>query len=248
MNSSIWKFFIIHLKMVYRDTSGLFWTIAVPVGLYIALTILPIPNVLGVMSYKNFALPGVIAYVVMQSGVYTLAYWMVELRSRGVIKRFLVTPIKNSELVISLIAARMTVILIQILLITILGVLVFHADFNYNVFSILILALLGSGIFLLVGLLISSAAKSYQSAAPIAMAVAMPSAVLGNLFIPVSVLPHSLQIVASILPITYLSDGLRQAYLYPFNMEILGTDMIVLAVWFVVILTATIFLFKLREE
>jgi len=245
--SSFLNLFLTNLKMIYRDKSGLFWTIAVPIGLYIALAALPIPKIAGSLSYKNFALPGVIAYVVMQSGIYTLAYWMVDLRSRGVIKRFLATPIKTSHLVLSLIAARITVVLVQATIITLIGVIIFRASFSGNIISSFLIILLGGGIFLLIGLLISNYSSSYQTAAPITAAIGMPFAFLGNLFFPVDLLPRAFQIIAKILPVTYLADGLRQAYLYPFNFRNISTYILVLAIWLVAALAVTIKVFRFKE-
>ena len=244
---SFYQLFLTHLRIVYRDRSGLFWTIAVPVGLYIALAVLPIPNIAGALSYKNFALPGVIAYVVMQSGIYTLAYWMVDLRTRGVIKRFLVTPIKTGELIMSLLAARITVVILQAIMITLIGTLFFHATFSGNIISSLAIILLGGGIFLLIGLLISNYASSYQAAAPITAAIGMPFAFLGNLFFPIDLLPKAFQIIAKILPVTYLADGLRQAYLYPYNFTKILPSLLVLAAWLIVLLLFTVRVFKIRE-
>jgi ABC-2 type transport system permease protein len=245
--NSFKQLFLANLKIIYRNNSGLFWTIVVPLGLYVALAVLPIPKIGEGLAYKNYALPGVVAYIVMQSGIYSLAYWMVDLKTRGVIKRFLVTPIKNSELVLSVIAARLTVIVSQIILITAVGVGIFHASFAGNIVSTLILTLLGGGIFLLVGLLIANFANSYEAAAPITAAIGMPFAFLGNIFFPVDILPKTFQIIARILPVTYLADGLRQAYLYAFDFYKIGYDIFILTLWLIAMLVVTISLFRLKE-
>jgi len=243
-----YQLFLANLKIVYRNRGGLFWSIIVPVGLYIALAALPIPNVSKTLNYKNFALPGVITYVIMQSGIYTLAYWMVDLRSRGVIKRFLVTPLKKSQLIVSLIAARLTVTLVQIVIISLIGIAFFHADFHGNIVSIFFISALGGAIFLLIGLLISNVAGSYETAAPLTAAIGMPFAFLGNLFVPIAILPKIFQIISACLPISYLASGLRQAYLYPFDFYQISKFVIALFLWFVAILILTISVFRLKED
>lgn len=246
--SSFYQLFLANLRIVYRNKSGLFWTIAVPVGLYAALAVLPISNSIGGnIAYKNFALPGVIAYVIMQGGIYSLAYWMVDMKSRGVIRRFLVTPIKARELILSLVAARLTVILAQMVLITGAGVTFFHATFTGNYLSVLALTLLGGGVFLLIGLLIANAANSYEAAAPLTAAVGMPFAFLGNLFFPIGFLPKAFQIISKILPIYYLADGLRYAYLYTFNINKIAPDLAILTLWAIFLLLVTIRVFRLKE-
>src|SRR5258708_36845181 len=101
VNSFI-EFIKANLKICYRNTSGIFWTILMPAFIYIALSVLPIgrginPN----LRYSDYVLPGIIAMTIMQGGIYGLAYWLTDLKARGVIKRFLVTPLKIWQLVLS---------------------------------------------------------------------------------------------------------------------------------------------------
>lgn len=184
---------------------------------------------------------------IMQGGIYSLAYWMVDLKARGIIKRLLATPLKQWQLALSLVCARLTIVIAQVVILTLLGALVFKAQFVGNIISTLILVLLGGSIFLLCGLLISTFAKSYDSAAPITSAIGLPLTFLGNIFYPIETLPHGLQVVARFLPITYLADGLRQAYLYPFNFATIGFDILILAIWLAVMLVLTFWLFRLKE-
>ena len=247
--NSFWQLFSANLKMFVREKEGLYWTVLMPSFIYIALAVLPVGKFVGTgMAYSSYVLPGVIALTIMQGGIYTLAYWMVDLKTRGIIKRLMATPIKEWQLATSLVLSRLIIMLVQVVILTLLGVFVFHAAFVPNILSILVLVFLGGSIFLLVGLLISNYANSYDSAAPITSAVALPLTFLGNLFYPTASLPHILQIISNILPITYLADGLRQAYLYPFNVAVIGNDILILFIWFVVILAVTVFLFRLKDE
>ncbi len=234
--------------MFYREKEGLYWTVLMPSAIYIALSVIPIGKFINSnMAYSSFLLPGLIAMTIMQGGIYSLAYWMVDLKSRGVIKRLLATPLKQWQLMLSLVCARLVIIIIQVIILTLLGKLVFHATFAGNILSILILVLLGGGIFLLIGLLISNYAKSYDSAAPITSAIGLPLPFLSSVFYPLDFLPTALQKIAKILPMTYLADGLRQAYLYPFNFQKIGFDILVLAIWLIAILALTLSLFRLKE-
>lgn len=248
MNSFI-ELFKANLKIVYRNRSGIFWTILMPGFIYVALSVLPIgKGQSGALRYSDYVLPGILAMTIMQGGIYGLAYWMVDLRSRGVIKRFLATPLKQWQLALSLVASRTIVIFVQMIVLTLIGVIFFHAKFAGNFFSVIILTLLGSAIFLLLGLLISNFSNSYETAAPITSAIGLPLTFLGNIFFPIDGLPRALKIFAEILPITYLADGFRQAYLYTFDFAKIGKDILILSVWLVVILAVTISVFRLKED
>jgi ABC-2 type transport system permease protein len=248
-NSSFKQLFLMNLKLVYRNRAGVFWTILMPVFIYVALAVLPIGKTLGAQfSYSNYVLPGIIAMSIMQGGIYGLAYWMVDLKSRGVIKRFLVTPISQVELILSLLCARVLVILVQLVVLTLVGVVFFHASFAGNYFYTLLFALMGGFIFLLVGLLISTFANSYEAAAPITTAIGLPLTFLGNLFYSVDGLPNALRTVAHVLPITFLADGLRKVYLEPVHFNAVAKDFFYLALWLVAMLVIVIWRFRLEEE
>ena len=246
--NSFKQLFLANLKIFYREKSGFFWTLAMPAFIYIALSVLPISGSLGKgASYADFVLPGIIAMVIMQGGIYGLAYWMTDLKARGVIKRLNATPIETRELVLALVASRILVIFGQVIILTLLGVVFFHAQFAGNVLSVAVLAALGGGIFLTLGLLISSFATSYDSAAPITSAIGLPMTFLGDIFYPVSVLPHGLQVFAKCLPITYLADGMRLAYSQAFSWAAFWPDMAILAAWLLGVLWLTAKIFKLKE-
>lgn len=249
MNSSFKQLFLMNLKLVYRNRSGLFWTIVMPVGIYVALSVLPIGKTVGAkFNYSNYVLPGIIAMSIMQGGIYGLAYWLVDLKTRGVIKRFMVTPISQVELILSLLCARVLVILVQLIVLTLVGVIFFHATFAGNYLSTFIFALLGGFTFLLVGLFISTFANSYEAAAPITTAIGLPLTFLGNLFYSVDGLPRVLRTIAHILPITFLADGLRSAYLNPIHFHDIAKDLLFLAIWLVAMLGIVIWRFRLEEE
>jgi len=246
--SSFYQLFLANFKMFYREKQGFYWTVLMPAGIYIALSVLPIGRFTGNnIVYSNYVLPGIIAMTIMQGGIYSLAYWMIDLKSRGIIKRLLATPIRQWQLALSLVCARLLIVIGQVIILTLIGKLIFHADFAGNILSILVLILLGGAIFLLIGLLISNFAKTYDSAAPITSAIGLPLTFLGNIFYPIDSLPHVLKVFAEILPITYLADGLRQAYLYPFNPAKIGFDILILAVWLAAITAITLSVFRLKE-
>lgn len=246
--NSFYQLFKANFKMFYREKEGFYWTVLMPALIYIAISLIPIGKIFNSpVAYSSFVLPGIVAMTIMQGGIYSLAYWMVDLKARGITKRLLATPIKQWQLVLSLVCSRLVIVAAQVIILTLLGRLIFHATFSGNFFSVLILTLLGGAIFLLIGLLIANYAKSYDAAAPITSAIGLPLTFLGNIFYPIDILPRSLQLIAKILPITYLADGLRRAYLYPFNFAVIGKDILILAVWLVVILVITISVFRLKE-
>lgn len=246
--NSFYQLFKANLKMFYREKEGFYWTVLMPSIIYIALAILLIGKIANAgTAYSNYVLPGIIAMTIMQGGIYSLAYWMVDLKARGIIKRLLATPLKQWQLVVAVVCARLVIVIAQVIIMTLLGILVFHAHFAGNFISVLLMVIMGGAIFLLIGLLISNFAKSYDAAAPITSAVGLPLTFLSSVFYPLTALPSVLQKIARVLPITPLADGLRQSYLYPFNFSLFGKDLLMLLVWLIIMLAVTLSIFRLKE-
>jgi ABC-2 type transport system permease protein len=249
MSSSFTQLFLMNFRLLVRNRTGIFFTLVMPVLIYVALSVLPIGGSFGGVgaNYSQYVLPGIIAMTIMQGGIYSLAYWMIDLKSRGVIKRFLVTPLKQSELIISVLLSRVIVALGQAALLTLIGILFFHVTVSVNILLVLLLGTLGAGIFLLVGLLISSVADSYEASAPITTAIGLPMTFLGNIFFSVDSLPTVLKYIGKVLPITYLSDGIRTLFLQPGIPSKIWIDASILLGWFVVILALTLWKFRLKD-
>ncbi len=234
--------------MIYRNRTGLFFTLVMPVIIYIALSILPIGRLVGAdVSYSQYVLPGIIAMTIMQGGIYTLAYWIIDLKARNVIKRFLVTPIKQWEFIGTVLLSRMVVALAQVVFLSLVGWIFFGAEVDGSIWFALGFAALGAPIFLLMGLLISTFADSYEAAAPVTAAIGMPLIFLGNIFYPIHVLPQAFQTIAKILPTTYLADGIRSAYLNTGSWIEWGWDAGILMVWLVFMIILSLYFFRLKQ-
>ncbi len=240
-----------NLRLVYRNRSGLFFTLIMPTLIYVALSVLPIGASFGSgngqVNYSKYVLPGIIAMTIMQGGIYGLAYWMIDLKARGVIKRFLVTPLKQSELIISVLVSRVIVALGQTVFLALVGIIFFHVTVSANILFVFVIATLGASIFLLIGLLISMFANTYEAAAPITTAVGLPLTFLGNIFFPTEGLPKVLRYIGEALPITYLADGIRTLFLTTGIPKSVWVDLAVLLGWLMIILVVALRKFRLKE-
>lgn len=235
--------------MIYRYPQALFWILVMPLGFYIILSLFKIEKFISLpTTYSEFLLPGLIALTIMQNGIYGLAYWLVDLRAQGVVKRFLVTPINPITLVLSVVTARTIIAFAQVLLLTLAGVIFFDVHVSLNIIPILFFVILGSLVFLLVGLFISTLAKSYDVAAPITALFGLPMTFLGGAFYPVESMPKALNIIAQILPITYFSHSLRTLFLNPFSLNDIWKDFLVLFAWLIFLLVLVSWRFKSESK
>lgn len=244
---SFWQMIKVNLIVVFRNKSGLFWTLVMPSMIYVGLSVLPISDFLGSETYSTYLLPGVLALTIMQGGIYTLAYWTIDLRSRGVLKRLNVAPIKKTELVLGLLISRSLVMFLQAILLTVIGAVFFGAEIHGPVLWVPVLVFLGGFVFLPLGLLISSFADSYEAAAPVTAALGLPFTFLGSVFYPVESLPYHLGVIGHYLPITFLADALRLVYLKDPTLSDLWWDLVWLVIWIILISGLAIWRFRLED-
>lgn len=247
MSSAFTQLLFMNLRLIYRNRTGMFFTLVMPLIIYTALSILPIGRFMGSeINYSDFVLPGIIALTIMQGGIYGLAYWFIDLKTRNVVKRFLVTPLKQAEFIGSVLVSRIIIALLQLVLLTAVGWWFFGASISGNIIFAFGFGILGSAIFLLAGLLIATFADSYEAAAPVTAAVGLPLTFLGNIFYPISSLPPILRHIAELLPVTYLTDGIRSVYLNSGTWADWGADAGMLLVWLAVMIALNIWLFRLK--
>ncbi len=248
MTSSFKQLFLMSLRLLYRNTTGIFFTLVMPLIIYVALSLLPIGATFGTgVNYSQYVLPGILAMTIMQGGIYGLAYWMIDMRSKGVIKRFLVTPISQTELIVSMLSSRVIIAVLQAVVLTLVGVIFFGAQVSWSMWPALLFVIIGSAVFLLVGLFISMLADSYEAAAPITSAIGLPLTFLGNIFFPVDGLPKVLRFVGEILPVTYMSDGIRSLFLGKTSWSVIGWDLAILTLWLIGLLLLAIWRFRLKD-
>jgi ABC-2 type transport system permease protein len=244
---SFYHLFITNIRLLYRNWRGLFFNIFLPIVLYVAISKVASSGGNG-GSYADFLLPGIIAMTIMQTGIFSLAYYLVDLKSRGVLKRFFVTPMSTIELTGSLILSRIVFMAVQISALVAIGKLYFGAHVNGSLLAIVLLIVLGGAVFLGLGFLISSLAETYEEAAPMTTILNLIFTFLGNIFFPTTALPKAFRAIGEVLPVTYLAQGMRHNFIEHWSLQQTIPDFIGLFVWLIIILAATTYTFRLKKE
>ena len=98
--------------------------------------------------YIDFLLPGILAYMLMNLCIAGSGYNLVEYRRRGILKRMFVTPIKPKDFIISIVLARMFIVLIQLSVILALAIGLLQINIIGGLYSLFGVIVLGAIIFL----------------------------------------------------------------------------------------------------
>jgi len=161
----------------------------------------------------DFLLPGIIGMTVMFNSMYTMAAICAEYRSRKYFKLLATTTLRKGEWLAGKIV-WFTISMIASLFATLaVGVLAFDVQIRLDPLS-LVFIVMGSIMFASFGMLIGSFAKDAESSSALANAIGFPMMFLSGTFWETAAMPDYMQAIAKALPLTYLSDGFRDALIY----------------------------------
>jgi ABC-2 type transport system permease protein len=177
-----------------------------------------------------YFVPSILAMALMQLGVFA-AIPLAAQREKGILRRLNATPLPRATLVASNVIMRLSIGVVQTILILGIGALVFGVTIVGNVALAAGIIVLGALTFLSIGYVIASYARSEESANAMASVVQFPLMFLSGIFFPIAFMPDWLQPLAAIMPLTYLGDALRQVMVGGGAYAPLQIDVLVLGAW-----------------
>ncbi|HWO77894.1 MAG TPA: ABC transporter permease [Bacillus sp. (in: firmicutes)] len=165
------------------------------------------------LQQEDFILTGMIALSIAQGGLFGMVD-LVDMRRKGLMKRLRMTPAKMGLFGLSDMTMRMVFACVQIILLSLIGVLGFGANLHIDFLSLLVVFLIGALSFNAIGYLFSSFSKTMESYMGLANITSFLMMFLSGIFFPVETMPDWLQPVSQVLPLTYFVDGLRDSMVY----------------------------------
>ena len=187
------------------------------------------------LSSAAFLVPGILGMALMQLGVFG-AIPLVAQREKLILKRLGATPLKRWTLVGSNVVLRLLIGVVQAVLIMGIGVAVFGVTVLGNLALMAGIVVLGALTFISIGYVVASFARTEESANGIVQVIQFPMMFLSGVFFPIDIMPSLLRPVATILPLTYLGDALRQVMVGGSAIAPLPLDLAILAGCFAVCL------------
>ena len=197
--------------------------------------------------YLDFLIPGLLAFTLMQVSIAGSGFNIVEYRRKGILKRLFVTPLQPRDFISGIVMSRIILCILQIAVL--LGIAVFFLDVSIlgsylNLFAIIFL---GAIIFLCIGFLLGSVAKTQQSIQAIGNLVIFPQIFLSGIFYPIESLPGFMQPLAAVLPLSFVANALREIANNGAGLTDIPIDMIGISVWMVLSFVAATRFFVWKE-
>lgn len=164
----------------------------------------------GELSYLAFMAPGILAQSVLFIAIF-YGITIIWERDLGVVHKFLVSPTPRTALVLGKALSAGVRALSQVAIVYVLAVVVGVAlVWNpINLGLVVVVAVLSSGLFSTLSLIIASCVKTRERFMGIGQVLTMPLFFASNAIYPLSMMPDWLQVIAKLNPLTYAVDALR---------------------------------------
>jgi ABC-2 type transport system permease protein len=198
---------------------------------------LVVPDIVTVQTENlnaiSYFVPSMLGLSIMQVGIFA-AIPLVGDREKLILKRLAATPLRRWQLVGSNVLMRVLIALTQAVIIVAVGTLLFGVEVTGSLLVVAGFVVLGAMAFLALGYVIASFAKTEDAANGMTSMIQFPMMFLSGAFFRIDDMPQFLQVVARLIPLTYLADALRQVMVGGVAFAPLGICALVLLGWLVV--------------
>jgi ABC-2 type transport system permease protein len=200
----------------------------------------------GNLITRNYYLPGVIATIVTMMSLLLTAMAIVKEKEIGTMEQLIVSPLKPIELIVGKLLPFAVIALIQITLITILGVFWFHIPLRGNLLFLLFSTCVYLFTTLGIGLFISTISSTQQEAMMSVFLFYMPTMLLSGFAYPIANMPKVIQYFTFFNPLRYFMVVIRSIFLKGLGIEILWVQLLPLAIIGAIIITLSALRFRAR--
>jgi len=159
--------------------------------------------------YIDFLIPGLIGMNLMSSGMWGIGFAVVNARTRKLLKRLAVTPMRRSHYLLSFGLSRLIFLFLEVAAVVGFGWAVFGVKVRGSLLDLAVISLIGSGCFAGLGLLVAARAKTIEAVSGWMNFVMLPMWLLSGTFFSYERFPEAVQPAIRALPLTALNDALR---------------------------------------
>jgi ABC-2 type transport system permease protein len=185
-----------------------------------------------------YMVPALIGIILLFQSLVLTSTAIVRERERGTIEQLIVTPIRSGELIVGKIVPYVVIAFVNIIEVLLIGALLFRVPMNGSVLLLLALAALFMTTTLGIGLLISTIARTQQEAMITAIFYILPNIFLAGFFFPIAAMPPILQLLSYLFPLRYFLIIVRGIVLKGVGLEALLPEVLGLAIFGLVVVTA----------
>jgi ABC-type multidrug transport system permease subunit len=196
--------------------------------------------------YIDFVVPGLLGMGLMGNGIWGIGFPIVDARRKRLLKRLMATPMSRAEYLASFVFSRFFLLVFELFALVGFSALVFGVPLRGSLLQLALICALGALSFGALGLLIAARPRTVEGASGLMNLAMMPMWILSGVFFSSENFPRAIQPVIQALPLTAVNDALRANMLRGAGLDIVGPELAIIAVWFVVCFVVALRIFRWR--
>lgn len=196
--------------------------------------------------YIDFLIPGLLGLNLLSTGIWGVGYYVVNARTKKLLKRLTATPMRRSHFLASQITGRLVFLAPEAIVLLGVAVFAFGVPVRGSIWTLALLILLGGLSFCGLGLLIASRTRTIEGVSGLMNLVLLPMWVLSGIFFSTERFPDAVQPVIQALPLTAEIDALRAVMLEGATLGEVAHEAAIVLAWGVVTFLLALKLFRWR--
>ena len=218
----LWRCIRIQNRVFWRTPVAAFFTLVFPILMLVLFTAIfgndSFDSVYGEVTSSQFYTPGLAVFAAASSTYTGLCLNLAGRRELGILKRVRGTPLPRRIYLGGVVLSAVWIAALGVAAMVVLGVLVYGVNVEAaKVPAMLVTFVVGAASFAALGLALSSVARSFSMAVPMANATLLPLAFVSNIFVPFgSDTPGWLELIGDIFPLKHFGLAFGEA-MNPFS-------------------------------
>ena len=223
MNSRALRWLVYtELLLTVREPAAMFMSVILPLASFLALgfsvgdmeiEVTRDSGNVDLFHVRDVLLAGNIAWVTAVFGIIALSQALVEFRQHGVFRRYRITPMPSSALIVAPLAVGAAVILASLALMLVVGWVVFDIRFVGNAAMVTLAILVSYLAFAALGIAVTARIRNVRTALGLWLVLFAPMVVLSGAFGPRETFHAAPRVVGDWLPLTHSHDLLTYLWL-----------------------------------
>lgn len=199
------------LVLFWRNRTALFNALALPVGVLLVLTNLPIEG--DALSRNAFVITSLLAFVMLAPVYYNLVSTFVARREDLVLKRLRVGELTDTSILVGTASPAIVIALTQIVLFGGVGAVLMDLPMPVNLPVLLLGVLGGVGLFTLLAAVSAAYTRTVEMAQITSLPVLMACVLGSGLMVPLTAFPDTVARALRLLPLTPALELMRLGWL-----------------------------------
>jgi len=162
--------------------------------------------------YIDFLIPGLLALGIMNSCVWGISWYLIELRIKKLLRRMVITPMQKSAFIASHFITRLLLSLFESSILIGFAKLFFGVTITGSILALAFIYLAGILAFGGIGLILATRTQSTHVGNGLINAIVLPMTILSGIFFSYQNFPEWAIPIIKYLPLTILSDTIRAIF------------------------------------